>query len=121
MQNNDTQQERTDGGSGTPRVMRPEARDDAFAAIDHERAYQDTKWGTIEENPHTVGEWLFIMKRELDEAIRAWQKGDCDYEAMEEVTQVAAVAVACMEQHGPVKRFVPDVWWAMKEAEREGA
>lgn len=42
-----------------------------YRAIKAERRYQDVVHGTIEENPHTVGEWLLIMESELNEAKRA--------------------------------------------------
>lgn len=60
-----------DGG-----VMRPEGRGPVYEAIDHERRYQNAKWGSIEERPHTVGEWLLIIEGELEEAkqaSRSWQ------------------------------------------------
>jgi NTP pyrophosphatase (non-canonical NTP hydrolase) len=73
-------------------------------AIIRERMYQDRKWGTIEQHPHTVGEWLLIMKGELDEAILAWQKGKGDAGALKELLQVVAVGFAAMEQHGAIER-----------------
>lgn len=65
-----------------------------------ERSYQDSKWGTIDEHPHTVGEWLLILEQELDEAKEAWVKGDGDDGALSEIIQVVAVGFACLEQHG---------------------
>lgn len=71
--------------------------------IVRERQYQDKKWGTILDNPREVGQWLRIMMRELDEARTAyWAHRDRD--ALAEIQQVAAVAVACLEQHGIVPR-----------------
>lgn len=67
-------------------------------AIVEERAYQDRKWGTVEENPHEVGQWIAIMQRELDEAREAYD--NCWTTGLLEILQVAAVAVACLEQHG---------------------
>ncbi len=75
-----------------------------FSAILRERAYQDEKWGTIEEHPHTVGEWLLIIEAELQEAKQGWVKGRGDVDALREILQVSAVAVACMEQHGVIER-----------------
>ena len=69
-----------------------------------ERRYQDVVHGTIEENPHTVGEWLLIMESELNEAKRAWVKGKGDAGALEEILQVVTTGVACMEAHGVVTR-----------------
>lgn len=72
-------------------------------AIVLERRYQDETWGTISDNPHEIGQWLAIMQRELDEARAAY---DACYErvALGKILQVAAVGVACLEQHGIVTR-----------------
>ena len=70
------------------------------SAVIDERTYQDGKWGTIEENPHTVGEWLLILEGELAEAKAAWLKASNMRPTLAEVRQVAAVAIACLEQHG---------------------
>lgn len=72
-----------------------------YAAIDRERDYQNRKWG---DKPHTVGEWLLIMEAELEEAKRAWTKGDGDSDAKRELLQVIAVGVAALEQHDIVER-----------------
>jgi hypothetical protein len=76
----------------------PSRRARVFEAINDERAYQDQKWGTIEEHPHSVAEWLLIMKGELAEAMDAWVKAPGDCEALREILQVVAVGVACLEQ-----------------------
>ena len=83
---------------------RGEKREDIFNAIDRERQYQDKKWGTIESRPHSVAEWLLILESELTEAKQAWIKKNGDHSALMELVQVAAVAVACLEQHGVVER-----------------
>ncbi len=75
-----------------------------FEAVLRERAYQDQKWGSIDEHAHTVGEWLLILERELFEAKEAWCKGRGDAGALCELVQVVAVGVACLEQHGAVAR-----------------
>jgi hypothetical protein len=75
-----------------------------FDALRRERAYQDAKWGTIQQHPHTVGEWLLVVESELLEAKEAWCKGQGDRGALVELVQVAAVVVACLEQHGIVER-----------------
>jgi hypothetical protein len=72
--------------------------------IFREREYQDAKWGTIEDHPHTVGEWLLIVERELHEAKEAWVRKGGDKEALRELLQVASTCFACMEQHGVVER-----------------
>jgi len=75
-----------------------------FAAVVRERAWQDQKWGTIEQHPHEVGGWIALVRKELREAEDAWctQRGDAG--ALEELLQVAATAVACIQQHGIVER-----------------
>lgn len=90
---------------------------EVFEAIRRERDFQDHKWGTIQERPHTVGEWLLIAERELQEAKEAWCKGHGDYGALEELIQVAAVVTACLEQHGIVES--PVRLMAMKLAASE--
>lgn len=77
---------------------------DVYQAIDDERRYQENKWGKLCENSHTVGEWLLILRSELDEACMAWVAHAGDEVALREIVQVAAVAVAALEQHGPVGR-----------------
>lgn len=79
-------------------------RENVFAAIDRERAWQEQKWGTNQEHPHSVGEWLLIVESELAEAKHAWTKGSGDRDALAELVQVAAVAVAALEQHGAIER-----------------
>lgn len=74
------------------------------AAIKVERLYQDSKWGPIEQHPHDVGGWLTIIRRELFEAEEAWCSSASDDAALCEILQIAAVAFACMEQHGVVPR-----------------
>jgi len=71
-------------------------RDEVYEFIDRERAFQDRKW----ESRHEVSGWLLILQRELDEAKEAWITRHGDVSALEEIVQVAAVAIACLEEHG---------------------
>lgn len=75
-----------------------------IAAIVRERDHQTRKHGSIEEHPHTVGEWLLIMEAELAEAKQAWCKGSGDEGALREMLQVVATGFAAMEQHGVAER-----------------
>ncbi len=87
----------------TPEESHMTAIDNVFVAISEERSYQKNKWGTIEDTPHTIPEWLTIMHNELSEAMQAWAKHsspDDDVFALQEIVQVVAVGVACLEQHG---------------------
>lgn len=82
-------------------------RAEIFQAIEREREYQVRKWGTIEQNPHTVFEWLGIMQKELSEAQIAWIENEGDKEALRELLQAVAVGIACLEQHGVYEREEP--------------
>lgn len=73
----------------------------AVKALAEERAYQDDKHGSIDANPHTVGGWLLLIESELNEAKEAAIKGGSGRNAvMHEILQVAATAMAAVEQHG---------------------
>ena len=77
--------------------------DPAFVnwAIVAERRFQDKKWGAIEDNPHTLGEWILIAESELNEAKLALIKGGKDRDGVRaELIQTAAVIYAALEQHG---------------------
>ena len=76
---------------------------DVFDEIKRERKYEDDLHGTIEENPHTPEEWMFIMRRELLESEAAFL--DLDYDNFrQEILQVVSVGIACLEQHGVTER-----------------
>lgn len=71
------------------------------AAIDVERRYQDEKWGPVDTNGHTIGEWILIAEAELAEAKQALIKGGSGRNSVRsEIIQTAAVLIACLEQHG---------------------
>lgn len=80
-------------------------RDIALSHIFTEREFQDKKWGTVQENPHTLGEWIMIAEAELYEARLALIKGGTGRNSVRsELVQTAAVLLACLEQHGPVDK-----------------
>lgn len=74
-------------------------KEDVFKAILEERTHQDRKWGSIEQRPHTIAEWILIAEAELQEAKHAWTKECSDIRALEELLQTAAVIFAALEQH----------------------
>jgi len=79
----------------------PTHKADVAEALLKERYFQDHKWGTIAENPHTLGEWLLLVEAELAEAKTALIKGGKGRDSVRsEIIQVAALCMACMEQHG---------------------
>lgn len=76
-----------------------------WLAIRRERDHQDNKYGPIDARRLSVGDYLVIMRRELAEAEQAYVSTPLPVdEALREILQVAAVAVACLEAHGIVER-----------------
>jgi hypothetical protein len=75
--------------------------DEVYAAITAERNYQDNKWGTIAEHPQSIPGYLLIIRKELEEAENGWMKNVRGRDsALAELIQIAAVAVAALQQHG---------------------
>jgi hypothetical protein len=73
-------------------------RDDIFAAIEAERAFQDDKYGKGEHNKAT---WTMLTEAEMMEAKQAVIKGGVGRNSWaSEMIQVAALVVAALEQHG---------------------
>lgn len=75
-------------------------RTDVFALLEEERQHQDAKWGTVSEHPHEVGGWLTLIRHYLTRAEAAWSTSSNDATALAELRKLAALAVACLEQHG---------------------
>ena len=80
------------------------SQNQVFYAIENERKYQDSKWGSLEERGHEVGSWLTIMRVCLAKAELAYTTQNGDTAAIDEIRQVIATGVACLEQHGIVYR-----------------
>lgn len=72
-------------------------------SVTKERSYQDRKYGTPTQRGLSVADYLEIARAELDEAQTSAAEGD-EENALRELLQVAAVAVACFERHGVVER-----------------
>lgn len=81
-------------------------REEVYDVIDEERTYQQNKWGP---RLHELPTWFLILRKELDEAEDAWLKKG-PLEAVIELSQVVAVGIAAMEEHGAYNRvsFVTD-------------
>lgn len=81
-----------------------------FDAIRGERQYQDAKWGTIEQNPHSMWDWATIAYDQLYESrIKiACCEDTPDKAALFDLLKVIAVLVACLEQYGIVERPSPN-------------
>ena len=75
---------------------------DVIDAVREERAYQDAKWGALHEREQSIPGFMLVLKKELEEAENGWIKNNTAFRstALEELIQVAAVAIACLEKHG---------------------
>lgn len=75
------------------------SRDEVYIAIDKERSHQDDKWGA--NKPQSLPGFLIVLEKELQEARDAWVKNVTgDHAALNEIVQIAATAVACLEKYG---------------------
>ena len=81
--------------------IHPTLPDDVEVAIRTEREHQRRKYG---DRPHTIIEWIAIMRSELAEAEEAWLKSQGDDKALNEINQAVATGVACMTEHGAFDR-----------------
>ena len=80
--------------------------DSVIAAIESERYYQSRKWG---ERKHTVAEWILIMEKLTNDLRQAWVTKNGDNAALNEIRQVVATGVACLEEHGaPMRKHRPN-------------
>lgn len=85
----------------TQERLRVHVKTQVILDILNERARQDEKFGTVEETNHTPTDWIAILTEELGEAAQAannnrWSNGPIR-SYREEMVQVAAVAVAALE------------------------
>ena len=78
--------------------------EEIFKAVQRERRHQDCKYGVVgKDRVPTIGDWILILEEEISEARLAQVKGN-SREALQELLQVATVAVAALQQHGLVER-----------------
>lgn len=70
-----------------------------FEAIRVERQKQDEKWG--KDKPQSLAGYMLVIRKELEEAEDGWLKDLPGKSApLNELVQVAAVAVAALERYG---------------------
>lgn len=75
--------------------------EEVITSVKQERDYQDNKWGTIAEHNQSIPGYLLILRKELEEAENGWMKNKSGRDsALAEIRQVAAVAIACLQQYG---------------------
>jgi len=81
-------------------------RDEVYAAIDTERAYQDDKWGeAVDPRPLSIGEDILLIEEYVLKARQAWStEHRPEVGALEQIRKIAGIAVRCMENHGAPKR-----------------
>lgn len=69
-------------------------------AIIRERFHQEEKYP---EEKREIASFIMAMRAEMEEVEQAWSKG-CIEDMTEEILQVIAVGVACLEQFGVAER-----------------
>lgn len=74
---------------------------EVIASIKEERDFQDKKWGLLDERKQSIPGYMLILRKELEEAENGWCKNvEGKHSSLAELRQVAAVAIACLQQHG---------------------
>jgi len=85
----------------------PATRDEVYAAIDSERAYQNSL-GADRREPreinHSVGDYLTMLRVYLNKADVAWTDNPGTDAAMNVIRKIAGIAVRAMEEHGAPQR-----------------
>lgn len=71
-------------------------RPEIYKALDSERDYQDKKWGG---HKHEVAAFITYIQHHLSYAISSVSTNTNDNIALDELRKVAALCVACFEQH----------------------
>jgi len=85
-------------------------RSEVYEAIDGEREYQERRWNpdtTSTGGAHSVTEFLVYMQDYVNEALHHVSRNadpEASLVALNVVRKVAALGVACMEQHGAPRR-----------------
>jgi hypothetical protein len=86
-------------------------RQEVYAAVDGERAYQDAQKGNAQRHEGqpemTPGEYILCMEKCLHDAREAWYRPDGGKACLDFVHKVTALGVGCMELHGAPPRVMP--------------
>ena len=72
--------------------------------VSAERDYQDAKWGALATRPREVGSWITLLAKFVHGAQVAYCESPGNQPALAEIRKVAALAFACLEQHGAPSR-----------------
>lgn len=78
-------------------------RDEVFKLIDEEREYQERRWPKPGHS-HSVTEYLVYMRDYIETALHDVTHTNGDYAIRQNVRKIAALAVACMEEHNTPRR-----------------
>lgn len=88
-------------------TYKPATRPEVYAAIDTEREYQNRLGPDRREpreEPHSVGDYLTMLRVYVDRAFVAWTDNPGTDAAMNVIRKIAGIAVRAMEEHGAPKR-----------------
>lgn len=94
-------------------------RQQVFDAISKERDHQIQKWGA--DKQQSIPGYLLVLRKELEEAELGWLKNHTEtrQSVLEEIVQVAATAVACLEKYGVVGNAYSTDDISLAELERQ--
>jgi hypothetical protein len=85
--------------------MRPQLREQIYAAIDGERDYQNALGGDRTNGTQLgVSGCLTLLSTYLRKAQDAWTDNPSDTQALHEIRKLAAICVRAMEEHGAPER-----------------
>lgn len=82
-------------------------RAEAYAAINTERAYQESRWpvGVNYANELSVGDFILLIEEYAARARAAWAKQSYpETDALDNMRKIGGIAVRCMETHGAIPR-----------------
>lgn len=80
---------------------------EVFDAIETERRYQDIKWGAA--SWHEIDAYALYVVEYAHRLTRTCTDGAALQDKLNDFRKIAALCVACMEQHGAPKREFDDV------------
>lgn len=92
-------------------------REDVYKLVDGERDYQDSRWGgtlssgrkpTDDQNggDRSIDEFILYIKGYTDDAVQVASHFGDAAKKLDPIRKIAALCVACMEQHGAPSRVV---------------
>ena len=88
-------------------------RKDVYELIDGEREYQEALWGeTLSGNrpgdgERSIDEFSLYLVGYADDLLKSASHFSSSHEKLSIIRKLAALAVACMEQHGAPQREMP--------------